>query len=63
MKNVDLRIRISEAGLKYKDIARTLGISPEYLSRLMSMPLSEKKRREISMMIDALTKGDQTNDV
>lgn len=63
MKNLDIRIRISDSGLKYKDIARALGISPEYFSRLMAKPLSEKKRREVLLTIDALTKGNQENDI
>lgn len=36
MKNIGLRILIEESGIKYKDLAFSIGITPEYLSRLMA---------------------------
>ena len=53
-RNFDLRIRIDESGLMYKDIAQALGITPAYFSRLMSNPLSEKWRRKITLTLDAM---------
>ena len=57
MRNIDLRIRISEAGLKFKDIAQALEITPEYFSRLMAKPLSKKHREQVETAIAILERG------
>ena len=55
MRNLDIRILVSESGLKYKDIARAMYISRQYLSRLMSEELSPQNRERILRAIDKLT--------
>ena len=40
MENIDIRIMVSDLGLKYRDVAAELGITPSWLSRLMKKPLS-----------------------
>ena len=44
MKNLDIRILVREKGLTYKRIAQKIGISPEWLSRLMARKLSDENR-------------------
>lgn len=63
MKNIDIRMIVSENDLKYKDIARTLGISPEHLSRLMRTTLSNANKFRIMTAIEKMTRGDQGNDI
>ena len=54
MENIDIRIMISDLGLKYKDIARVIGITPPWLCRLMKKPLSLKDRVRIIDAIERL---------
>lgn len=60
MRNMDIRIRVSESGIHYKDIAAKLGISPEWLSKLMSRELSPERRQQIKQAIMEL-KDDTRN--
>ena len=53
LENVDIRLMLSDKGISNKLIAKRIGISPEYFSRLMSKPLSAHNRQRI---IDAVTK-------
>lgn len=55
MKNLDIRMLVSETGLKYKDIADELNISREWLSRLMKHELSIDNKVRIMGAINILT--------
>lgn len=54
VENLDIRIMVAELGLKYKDIAREMGIHPPWLCRLMKKPLSLKDRVRIIDAIERL---------
>lgn len=53
MKNIDIRTMVYDSGIHYKDIAEEMGISPEWMSRLMKEELSHKNKIRI---IDAIEK-------
>ncbi len=53
MENVDIRLMLSDKGISSKHVAKRIGISPEYFSRLMSKPLTAYNRQRI---FDAITK-------
>lgn len=63
MKNLDIRMLVSENGLKYKDIADELNLSREHLSRLMRDQLSIDNKVRIMGAIERLTKGAEKRDV
>ena len=47
MKNIDVRMIISDSGVTYKAVARQMGISRGWLSRLMRFELSPANRKRI----------------
>lgn len=51
-KNVDIRVLVAESGLYYKQIAETLGISPNTLSRELRYELSPKNKQRIRTAIN-----------
>ena len=55
MNNLDIRMLVSETGLKYKDIADELNISREWLSRLLRYDLTPKNKIRIMAAIGELT--------
>ena len=57
MRNLDIRVMVSESGLKYGDIAHKMGISRVWLSNLMRYELSYSNREKILRAIKEL-KGD-----
>lgn len=61
MRNIDLRIEVSDAHVTYREIAKELGITPEWLSALMRTELSAFNRERITKAVHKL-KGEQTND-
>lgn len=63
MNNLDIRMLVSENGLKYKDIAKELNISREWLSRLMRTDLTIDNKVRIMGAIERLTKGVEPDDV
>lgn len=63
MKNLDIRMLVSETGLKYKDIADELNITPEWLSRLMKDTLTTDNKVRIMGAIEKLTKGVESDDI
>lgn len=63
MNNLDIRMLVSENGLKYKDIAKELNISREWLSRLMRTELTIDNKVRIMGAIERLTKGVEPDDV
>lgn len=54
---------VSETGLKYKDIADELNITPEWLSRLMKDTLTTDNKVRIMGAIEKLTKGVESDDI
>lgn len=54
MKNLDVRILVSESGLKYKAIADQMGISAEWLSKLMKYTLTAENKARIIAAINKL---------
>ena len=47
MENLDIRILTKSSGLMYKDVASRMGISKEYLSRVLRYPLKPKTKERI----------------
>lgn len=60
MKNLDIRILVREKGLTYKRIAQKIGISPEWLSRLMARKLSGENRERILAAIEEIKREEMT---
>ena len=54
MKNIDLRVEISESGLKYKEIAAVMGITPRWLSNIMRYDLTPENHDRIIQAIEVL---------
>ena len=54
MKNLDIRIAVKDSGLTYKAIAKEIGISPEWLCRLMKADLSPENQIRIITEKDRL---------
>lgn len=54
MKNQSIRDLVYHHRLTYKRIAEQIGISPEWLSRLLAKELSEGNRVRIETAIDEL---------
>lgn len=57
MNNLDIRLLVKEKGLFYIDIARAMGVSREWLSRLMRTELTPSNKIRILTAIERLTKG------
>lgn len=55
MENIDVRLIVTGHGLKHKDIAEKMGISPVWLSVLMRKPLTAENRKRILDAIGELT--------
>lgn len=58
MENLDIRYIVRQAGLKYVDIAKQMGISKWWLSKLMRYKLSKKNRKRILQAIRELKECD-----
>ena len=54
MRNLDIRVMVSESGLLYQDIAKKMGISRVWLSNLMRHDLSPENRNKILKAIREL---------
>ena len=52
--NGDLRLMMAACQLSHKQVAEKLGIRADSFSRLLSKPLSVKKRMEVQRAIEAL---------
>lgn len=58
MRNLDIRVMVSESGLRYIDIAKQMGISRVWLSNLMRYDLTTENREKILKAIREL-KGER----
>lgn len=47
MQNLDIRVLVSDSGLRYQDIAAQMGISKWWLSKLMSHELTRENRAKV----------------
>lgn len=63
MKNLDIRLLVSENGLKYKDIADEMNVTPEHLSRLLRKELTPENKIRVMRAIDQLKKGAEERDI
>lgn len=54
MRNLDIRVMVSESGLRYIDIAKQMGISRVWLSNLMRYDLTTENREKILKAIREL---------
>ena len=54
MQNLDLRLRIENSGLRYRDVAQKMGIRGETLSRILRKPVNQKNWMRISLAITDL---------
>ena len=63
MKNLDIRVLVSNKNLKYKDIADEMNISAEWLSKLLRNELTIDNKVRIMGAIERLEKGAEKNDV
>lgn len=54
MKNLDIRITVADKGLTYRQIAKVMGVTPVYLSRVMAKELKPSMRTRILNAIDEL---------
>lgn len=57
MINEDIRIKVFKSEVTYRQIARAMNCSAEYLSRIMCKPLSDKNRKKI---LDALKVAEES---
>lgn len=54
MKNLDIRMTVSEKGLHFKDLATIMGVRPESLSRMMRSELTPDQRSRIQYAIQVI---------
>lgn len=54
MENLNIRIAVKDSGVTYKAIAKEIGITPEWLCRLMRTDLSPENKIRIMTAIDRL---------
>lgn len=57
MENLNIRMIVGESGVTYRQIANEIGLSPTYLSRIMSKPLSTKNQIRIMTAIRKIKSG------
>lgn len=63
MNNLDIRMLVSDHGLKYKDVADEMNITPEWLSRLLRNDLTPENKIRVMRAIDSILKGAEQRDV
>lgn len=59
MENIDIRILVSNSDFGYKDIAKYLGVSRQWISKLMRYELSPGNKLKILSAINALQNVEQ----
>lgn len=47
MNNLDIRLYVKDSGLLFKDVAEQMGVTPEYLSRVLKYQLKPDMRERI----------------
>lgn len=47
MNNLDIRLYVKDSGLLFKDVAEQMGVTPEYLSRVLRYQLKPDMRERI----------------
>ncbi len=57
MRNLEIRVEVSESGLKYKEIAEKMGITPRWLSHIMRYEVTPENHERIMKAIRELKKG------
>lgn len=57
MRNLDIRVEVSESGLKYKEVAAVMGITPRWLSNIMRYDLTPENHDRIMEAIRKLKSG------
>ena len=55
MANREIRDLVSESGITYRAIAKRVGISPEWLSKLLSKNLTDFQRNRIMAAVTDLS--------
>lgn len=53
--NLDMRVAVADSKISYKAIAAQMGVTPEYLSRVMGRPLKGDMRARILAALAELT--------
>lgn len=57
MRNIDLRLAISEARLRHYEVAQVLGVSDSAFSKMLREELTGEKRDQVLKAIQQLTGG------
>ena len=57
LENIEVRRQVAEVSLRYKDIAKQIGVTPEHLSRCMRYPLKPEMYIRIVTAIQCLREG------
>ena len=47
MNNLDIRLYVKDSGLLFNDVAEQMGVTPEYLSRVLRYQLKPEMRERI----------------
>ena len=63
LSNLEIRKLVIDSGVQYKDIAKKLGMSREWLSRCMRNQLSQKMEDNIRIAIDELKSSEMESDL
>ena len=54
MNNLDIRLDVKDSGLLFKDVAEQMGVTPEYLSKVLRYKLKPEMRERILSAIREL---------
>lgn len=58
INNLDVRLYVRESGLYFKDVAKQMGVTHTYLSRILRYPLKPEMRARILAAVNEL-KGEE----
>lgn len=62
MNNSDIRLLIMTSGLKHKEVARQMGITPEWFSNVLRRDLKPEMRTRIIEAVEKLKEEDWSGD-